>query len=562
VERFDSGADNPFQHGPFHFQVLRDGPRLIHREWCQDAAGKVVAEQQEEVAYAVGSGTQARSYFVRRDGFLFESPITWYARKSAWHLSPSYEVKPFHFQRRIEPRCLYCHAQETHPIRDTVNHYAEPPFGQLAIGCERCHGPGERHVAARRQGPPEGDVDDTIVNPARLEPALREAVCEQCHLQGEEIVPRRGRLQTDYRPGLPLQEYVSIFVRFPGAEDEKRIVNHVEQMHRSACFTKSGGEFGCTSCHDPHRAPSADEKAAFYQRRCRNCHGGAEAPAGQRRVSAPDCSLSPKERNTPEARGNCLVCHMPRNPSSVAGHLAVTDHRLLRRTDQVRPRGPVPNPAALPLVPFHPSRSEGGDEELSRDLAVAVIPLADQAWSAGGRPVADYLTGRALPLLDRAVLRAPDDVAALEARGFALFVQGRPDDALKALESALALAPDREQSLAWAVEVAVGRDRLDRAEAYARRLTEKYPHFALHQEQLAYVRVQKKAWPQALEAARSAVRLDPFRPEARGLLIEALLETGDRAQAQAEMDVLGVIDPSYQEKLRPKVAGRLGRKDR
>ena len=101
LEQYDPKANDPFQSGPFHFQVVRDGPRLIHKEWCQDARGKIVAERQEEIAYEVGAGSQGRSYFYERDGFLFESPITWYSQPSRWQLSPGYADHLVHFSRRI-----------------------------------------------------------------------------------------------------------------------------------------------------------------------------------------------------------------------------------------------------------------------------------------------------------------------------------------------------------------------------------------------------------------------------------------------------------------------------
>src|SRR5207253_975908 len=83
---------------------------------------------------------------------------------------------------------------------------------------ERCHGPGELHVQRQRERRTEpGDWDDTIVNPSRLEPALREAVCEQCHLQGQARVLRRGRGVFDYRPGLPLHLSWTVFEKPPGA---------------------------------------------------------------------------------------------------------------------------------------------------------------------------------------------------------------------------------------------------------------------------------------------------------------------------------------------------------
>ena len=120
---------------------------------------------------------------------------------------------------------------------------------------------------------------------------------------------------------------------------------------------------------------------------------------------------------------------------------------------------------------------------------------------------------------------------ALEARGFALFDQGRLDEAQQALEDALALAPDREQTLTWAVQVAAARGRFDLAEKYSRRLVEKYPYFPPHREALAFLLEKRKAWVEALQTAQDAVRGDPFRARSRELMITALLETGspDRA---------------------------------
>jgi predicted CXXCH cytochrome family protein len=326
-------------------------------------------------------------------------------------------------------------------------------------------------------------------------------------------------------------------------------------MHLSACFNKSGGQFGCTSCHDPHGVPPPEQKVTFYRDRCLTCHGAAPG----RRVEAPECSLPRPERAAKDARDNCLACHMPRGPSSNASHMAVTDHRVPRRPGRPATARREAGPAAPTLVAFHRALLPPEDDELKRDLGVALIDLASLADGLGAKPVTDYLSKQALPLLDRASARAPDDVPALEARGFALFAQGQPDDALEALEAALAKAPDRELTLTFAVRVAQTKGRLELAEKYCRRLAEKYPQVPDHQHRLAVLHAQRKAWPEALQRAQAAVRADPFRAESRALLITACFETGDRARAEAEFEALGVLQPDYQEKLRPWFAERLRR---
>src|SRR5262249_42690994 len=151
------------------------------------------AELVGEVAFAVGSGQQGQSFLVKRGDSLFQSPISWYTQKKAWGLSPGFEKVNEHFQRYITEPCLFCHTNEARTEPHTINHYPQASLRLEAIGCERCHGPGELHVAARTGGErPEGK-DLTIVNPRHLEPGLREAVCEQCHLQGEARIVRRGK---------------------------------------------------------------------------------------------------------------------------------------------------------------------------------------------------------------------------------------------------------------------------------------------------------------------------------------------------------------------------------
>src|SRR5262249_55424803 len=116
-----------------------------------------------------------------------------------------------------------------------------------------------------------------IVNPRHLEPVLREAVCQQCHLQGEVRVVRRGRSLFDYRPGLPLHLFESAFTRLPENASGQKSVGHVEQIALSRCFQESKGRFGCISCHDPHELPAPEKKIAFYRGRCLQCHQEQES---------------------------------------------------------------------------------------------------------------------------------------------------------------------------------------------------------------------------------------------------------------------------------------------
>ena len=215
---------------------------------------------------------------------------------------------------RSLPSCLFCHGNRVENVAGTVNRYEPPIFRGYAIGCERCHGPGELHV----QRPTMVDGRDvTIVNPGALEPALRDAVCEQCHLSGRQRIERLDRRNEDFRPGLPFQEFWIALSAAGTAEN--RFVNHVEQMHESRCFRASRGRLGCISCHDPHRLPKAGEEVAYFRQRCLECH----ADQG--------CSLPKAVRLARSRDDDCIGCHLPHSRSSDVFHGATTDHRIPRR---------------------------------------------------------------------------------------------------------------------------------------------------------------------------------------------------------------------------------------
>lgn len=303
------------------YSIERRGGRVFHREARKDESGRVVEAEEAEVLYAIGSGTRGFSFVVERSGGLFQSPIAWYTQEARWDLAPGYHRRNQHFEKPILRDCLFCHTNRFDRVEGRP-----PVFHGLAIGCERCHGPGELHV--QNPGAVDGP-DRTIVNPADLEPpAVRDSVCEQCHLQGSERVPQNFLMATDYRPGLPFASFV--YVSYSRAEQGRRdrAVGHVEQMRASLCYRASGGALGCISCHDPHRLPGPAERVAYYRDRCLGCHAdrGCTVPAADRRARS--------------GGDDCASCHMPRAPVFDVGHTALTDHALTRPAAPAAPGRP------------------------------------------------------------------------------------------------------------------------------------------------------------------------------------------------------------------------------
>lgn len=326
----------------------------------------------------VGSGHTGRSYLFSLDGFLFQSPVSYYSAAARWDVSPGYQrSSSINLTRPVEPRCLQCHASRLDRVAGTENGFRAPPFLEGGIGCERCHGPGRDHVArmSSRTGGSGG-----IVNPARLAPARRDSVCAQCHLTGAARVARLRPRHDVYQPGGSLAEYSAFFVWAGSDLPAMKVASHFERLQQSRCKKASGDRLWCGTCHDPHGEPEPAVRAAYYRARCEQCHRSADckAPAPMRAA----------------AQDNCIACHMPKSPVIDAQHAVYTDHSIPRR-----PRVATQSPSASgTLVAFWKTPAD------QRDLALAYASVAgDDA----------RLCQRATALLRQAELHNPQDAPVL-----------------------------------------------------------------------------------------------------------------------------------------------------
>ncbi|PYS14217.1 MAG: hypothetical protein DMG15_08790, partial [Acidobacteria bacterium] len=257
------------------YSVSVSGGKMYHTESKIGADGKLEYSETHQVAFTVGSGDVGRSYLVAKGDALFVSPISYYTGIRGWDLSPGYEAGRFRsFTRPAGNLCVSCHSGIFRPIAGTRNRYQDPPFRALAVGCERCHGPGELHVRERLENAPlRGPIDFSIVNPTRLPQHLRDDVCIQCHFGGDARVLRPGKTYLDFRPGTPLGNVVAIFTA-PVAlnSDVVKALSHPEQMEMSRCSIESNGRLGCITCHDPHVQLRGAASSSYFRRKCLTCH--------------------------------------------------------------------------------------------------------------------------------------------------------------------------------------------------------------------------------------------------------------------------------------------------
>ncbi|HEV3237417.1 MAG TPA: tetratricopeptide repeat protein, partial [Gemmataceae bacterium] len=505
----------------------------IHKTQARDGKDHVIAESQAEVVIAIGAGRRGYSFAIETDGRLTQSPISWIADRKGWDLSPHLGKSIDQLYRPIQVQCLFCHVNRVEPVPDSGNRYSQPISKVESIGCERCHGPGALHVQRWATSASTGDADETIVNPRRLEPKLREAVCQQCHLQGVCRIAQLGKEPFDFRPGLPLQDFIAIYVWPRAVTDHLRFSSQVEQMQSSRCFVGSKEELGCISCHDPHELPEPKKRADHFRSRCLTCH------------EVTSCGLPMPERRT--VADSCIDCHMPRLNLSNMAHMTGTDHRILRRRDHHEPEPPPSGTSDDILVSFYSDPATDANPGSKRNMALALMDLASNPLSHSRR---QQMAHKALPFLNEALNSNPEDPDAWQAKGYALWMTQRPEEALAVFEAALKLAPERWLTLQYAGSVAAQLGFFDVAVDYWQRAAKANPLSARSHAELGRLWMSRKLWTQAEEECAAALRLDAFHLGARKTQVECHFRQGKHEAAGQEFKTLLALHPQMEQELR------------
>lgn len=501
------------------YRVYRRDGQLWHEEVLRTPEGKEVARTELPVRYRIGSGHFTRTYAVEVEGFLHESPVTWYASRKAWDVSPGYDIAANPgFERPIGPNCVMCHAGRWDQVDGTDHRLA---FPEKAIGCENCHGPGARH-AERHRGTKAapGEPDPTIVNPARLPRALLESVCASCHLSAVASTTVRGHKYGDFRPGLPLSDF-QMFYAPGGSSDKMTVVGHVEQLRQSACYQKSD-RLTCVTCHDPHAGAKPADPVAFYRRKCIECH--EQKP----------CAVPPPQRLKTSAADDCAACHMPRGDTEIQ-HVAFTHHRIGRHGARPHPEPPSGSDRAPDLVPLDANPNLSAADR-DRNLGLAYLGAAGN--KALARHANEYAT-RAHALL-RAAYRAGARDADLIFALADLSARGRDMSAAAALArealDAPGVAPITRAQCLDLLTAGAAAERNWSAAAGLMEQVVRLRRFGGDWAQLGGFYLDDRNPEKAAPAFRRALAVWPFYPSAHYGLAECYRRAGDHARGAAHFE--------------------------
>lgn len=279
-----------FRNGVWRYEIKREGNRSLYT--VSDGTNTF----STPILWCFGRGHSGQTYVIQRDGIYYETRVSFFPAFKALDFTPgaprnvSVSLGDAIGQRLSQPdalSCFGCHGTVAPgAARFQIENFTP------GIGCETCHGPGEKHVALMKPDKTAEVTNKAIFNPRAMHPdELSQQFCGACHRSWETVMqlPERGGGLSNVR----FQPYRITNSRCYKDPDDRRI--------------------SCTACHDPHEDPKRD--ATFYDAKCLACHQTRPAAADKART-APPC---------PTGKAQCVTCHMPKiEPPGV--HFKFTDH--------------------------------------------------------------------------------------------------------------------------------------------------------------------------------------------------------------------------------------------
>jgi tetratricopeptide (TPR) repeat protein len=571
IEDFTPGK--PFYHrasGCYFEMIERDG-KYYQRRWQKGFDGREDNVEEIQVDYVIGSGNHSRTYLhLTARNTLQQLPFGWYAEKGGyWGMNPGYDRPDFPGATRLVGyQCMFCHNAYPkipggHEEEGAAAQYLPPlPEG---IDCQRCHGPGERHISAvSKPGANLAEVRAAIVNPARLNPERELEVCLQCHLEPTNqplpsSIRRLNRAPFSFVPGQALADFRLSFDRAGPPRDRFEVAQAGYRMLESQCYLKSSGKLRCTTCHDPHNVLHGEISSGHYNGICLTCHQAAF----QRLVAA----------GAHTANSGCIGCHMPKRRTDEAVHIVMTDHYIRRRPatgDLLAEKDVSRESPATPyrgeVVPFYPAHLPATPQN-SRDAAVAQIRdgsnlktglprlaglLAMYRPAAAGY-YADLAEGyvaagdgaRAIPYFEEAVRRAPASVSVLLRFGNALVESHRFAKAEAILREVTDRAP--EDPVAWGLlgQALWRQNRNLEAKLAFEKGVSLNPELPDLHNYLGGVLVRAGDWAGAEHEFREALRTEPGIAEWQANLANLLASRGEISEAAYRFELSIGWKPGY-----------------
>jgi hypothetical protein len=288
-----------FHNGPYTYSISRDGQQIVYS--VSDGTNRI----NEPILYCFGQGHVGQTYLFRHNGTLYETRVSYFAKKRGLDFTIGHRpTVPASLEDALgraiageeAQLCFGCHTTGSVKSMELKLERLQP-----GVGCEACHGPGEKHVVSMKAK--KFDKRE-IFDPGRLSAhELSQSFCGTCHTSFEQAM------------------------LMPGQSGINNIRFQPYRIFNSRGHNTNDARVSCLSCHNPHE--KLQKNAAYYDDKCLACHLTTPKDTATARRAAPACPVSTKQ---------CTTCHMPK--VELPGmHAEFTDHWIrIARPNEPTPR--------------------------------------------------------------------------------------------------------------------------------------------------------------------------------------------------------------------------------
>jgi len=279
-----------FREGPFVYRVVRDGARTLY------TVGDGKTTISEPILFCFGEGVSGQTFIFRHGGAYYEGRVSYFRGLQGLGITilhprdvPKSLVEAV--GRRMTDDdvkgCFSCHTTGS-----VVDGRFQTDKLELGIGCEGCHGAGERHVVAMEA---KAFKEPRILDPGTLDSFdVTQDFCGSCHMSFDKVM------------------------QMPDQAGINNIRFQPYRMFKSAAHFLNDERLSCVACHDPH--DHLRREPASYDSACLACHVATATD-----VKTPERSASP----CPKGTANCVTCHMTKIELPEM-HAKFTDHWIRR----------------------------------------------------------------------------------------------------------------------------------------------------------------------------------------------------------------------------------------
>jgi predicted CXXCH cytochrome family protein len=264
--------------------------------------------QTYKLVYVLG-GNWEQQFEAMVGATFYPSPMRWVVADGQWRSKAFSEIwwiadgssdgrprKPEEMRatQSSDTKCDGCHTTGLKPVKDSGQWKLPNRDNGLGIGCEKCHGPGGKHI--------ELQTKESIINPLNLNAIQQDQLCGQCHSRVTNKIERDLVYPTEFFPGdttLPERVEFWTYSTQPGNFWPNEYANkNRQQFHDTRNTTHAREGVTCSSCHTAHAATRAYAGLrADKDGTCRQCHLASvaiydQSPHAKAGVACTDCHMA------------------------------------------------------------------------------------------------------------------------------------------------------------------------------------------------------------------------------------------------------------------------------